>query len=133
MKKRIISLFLLVCLLVTGVGALAPAANAAGQVYYKIDFSDAVLKSGIGQRVSGDCPVVSMATVEAYLYGATTQAEKNKIYDAVVSANTRTNYAYWSKVGYVAAGYGNFSLQKIYDELAKGYPVIVHRTGNYAP
>lgn len=133
MKKRIISLFLLVCLLVTGVGVLTLTANAAGQVYYKIDFSSAVLKSGIGQRVRKDCAVVSMATVEAYLYGATTQAEKNKIYDAVVSTNTRANYAYWSKVGYVTAGYGNFSLQKIYDELAKGYPVIVHRTGKYAP
>lgn len=129
MKRRVLTLALALCILLS----LCPAsyaitASAASQVYYKIDFSDAVLASGIGQRVDGDCAVVSMATVESYLYGAKTQAEKNKIYDAVVSANKDNDYAYWSNVGYVRASYGTFSLTKLYEQLAQGYPVLVHRT-----
>lgn len=117
---------LALCLLLSLCPAsLLISANAARQVYYKIDFSDAVLASGIGQRVDKDCAVVSMATVESYLYGAKTQDEKNKIYDSVVSANGAKAYAYWSKVGYARAEYGTFSLTKLYDQLAQGYPVLV--------
>lgn len=108
--------------------ALCLRASAAAQVYYTIDFSDDVMAAGIGQRVANDCAVVSMATIESYFYGATTQDEKNQVYSAVVTANRAKNYAQWSYVGYVLRGYGSCPLSKLYEQLAMGYPVIVHRT-----
>ena len=58
---------------------------SSSQIFYNIDLSAAVLASRIQQQVSSDCAVVSMATVEAYLYGATSASEKTTVYNALVS------------------------------------------------
>lgn len=67
--------------------AVSPQVHAAGKVYYPIDFSQEVLDARILQRVSGGCAVASMATVEAYLFGAVSDDEKELVYDALVAAN----------------------------------------------
>ncbi len=129
--KKTLALFLTLGMLV---GILTPTfqtANAAtsdyssSQIYYSIDMSAAVLASRTNQQVSGDCAVVSMATIEAYLYGATSTSEKKTVYDALVSKNGDNDYAYWSKCGYVSNSSINWTT--VYDNLSKGYPVIVHR------
>lgn len=101
------------------------SSGSSSQIYYNIDLSSQVLKSRINQQVSGDCAVVSMATVEAYLYGATTTAEKNTVYNALVSKNGDNDYAYWSNCGYVS--YSSINWDTVYDQLSRGYPVLVHR------
>ena len=50
----------------------------SSKVYYPIDLSASVAKSTILQQVGGDCAIVSMATVEAYLHGVTSDAEKKR-------------------------------------------------------
>ena len=105
---------------------------SATQIYYNIDMSAAVLASRTNQQVSGDCAVVSMATVEAYMHGATSTADKKTVYNALVSKNGDNDYAYWSNCGYVS--YDSINWDTVYDQLACGYPVIVHRpaTGSKA-
>lgn len=99
--------------------------GSASQVYYNIDMSAAVLASRTNQQVSSDCAVVSMATVEAYMHGATSAADKKTVYNALVSKNGDNDYAYWSNCGYVS--YDSINWDTVYDQLACGYPVIVHR------
>lgn len=126
--KRMYSAFLSLLLLVAAVLPSLPvasAADSASQIYYNIDFSAQVLNSRINQKVDYDCAVVSMATVEAYLYGATSSAGKTAVYNALVSKNGNNNYANWSKCGYVS--YDSINWDTVYDQLACGYPVIVHR------
>lgn len=98
---------------------------SSSQIYHNIDMSAAVLASRTNQQVSGDCAVVSMATVEAYMYGATSTADKNTVYNALVSKNGDNDYAYWSNCGYVS--YSSINWTTVYNQLSKGYPVIVHR------
>jgi len=101
------------------------SSGSASQIYYNIDLSSQVLKSRINQQVSGDCAVVSMATTEAYLHGATTTEEKNLVYNALVSKNGDNDYAYWSNCGYVS--HSSINWDTVYDQLSRGYPVLVHR------
>ena len=98
---------------------------SSSQIYHNIDMSAAVLASRTNQQVSGDCAVVSMATVEAFMYGVTSTADKKTVYNALVSKNGDNDYAYWSNCGYVSNS--SIDWEKVYDNLSKGYPVIVHR------
>ena len=98
---------------------------SSSQIYHNIDMSAAVLASRTNQQVSGDCAVVSMATVEAFMYGVTSAADKKTVYNALVSKNGDNDYAYWSNCGYVSNS--SIDWEKVYDNLSKGYPVIVHR------
>ena len=98
---------------------------SSSQIYHNIDMSAAVLASRTNQQVSGDCAVVSMATVEAYMYGATSAADKKTVYNALVSKNRDNDYAYWSNCGYVS--HSSINWTTVYNNLSKGYPVIVHR------
>ena len=108
---------------------------ASGQVYYNIDMSANVDKSRITQKNNTDCALVSVATIEAYMYGATSSADKTSVYNAVVNKNLGTTSGVprdnavqsWAALGYNTDSY---SLQKLYNQLAKGYPVIVHRTSS---
>ena len=97
---------------------------ASSQVYYPIDMSAAVLKSRVQQQVSQDCAVVSMVTIESYLYGATSSADKKTVYNTLLKKNGDDNYAYWGKCGYDTV---SINWTKVYNHLAMGYPVIVHR------
>lgn len=112
---------------------LAPPVRAeqqslfTSQIYYSIDISEAVLASRINQKVSGDCAVVSMATVESYLYGVTSDAEKDVIYNTLISANGDNDYAYWYRCGFGAYDYIDWTT--VYNQLAAGYPVLVHHPG----
>lgn len=126
--KRIFAVLMSLLLLVTAVIPAAPtasAADSASQIYYNIDFSAQVLKSRINQQVSQDCPVVAMATIEAYLYGATSSADRTTVYNALVSKNGAKVGANWSNCGYVY--HSSINWDTVYDQLACGYPVIVHR------
>ncbi|MBE7058858.1 MAG: hypothetical protein E7387_07150 [Ruminococcaceae bacterium] len=107
-------------------------ATSSTKLYYNIDMSSKVLASRTNQQVSGDCAVVSMATIEAYLYGATSTADKKTVYNAVVNKNGDDNYAYWSNCGYTS--YSSINWTTVYNQLATGYPVLVHRaaTSNQA-
>lgn len=98
---------------------------SSSQIYHNIDLSAAVLASRTNQQVSGDCAVVSMATVEAFMYGATSTADKTTVYNALVSKNGDNDYAYWSNCGYVS--HSSINWTTVYENLSKGYPVIVHR------
>ena len=104
---------------------LAPSADAAS--YSSIDFSSGVLNSRINQKVYGDCAVVSMCTIEAYMNGATTSSQKDTVYNAVVNANGAQAYAYWGRVGYYTA---SLNWTTIYNQLKNGIPSIIHRTGS---
>lgn len=95
------------------------------KLYYNMDMSSKVLASRTNQQVSGDCAVVSMATIEAYLYGATSTADKKTVYNAVVNKNGDDNYAYWGNCGYKY--YSSIDWKTVYNQLALGYPVLVHR------
>ncbi|MBQ1223077.1 MAG: hypothetical protein IIX84_02210, partial [Oscillospiraceae bacterium] len=88
--KRIVC-FVIALVMVLGLvpsGLVAEA--AAKQVYYNIDFSDDVLKSRILSVNSTDCALVSLCTVESYLYGATSAADKKIVYNAVINKNLGT-------------------------------------------
>ena len=113
----------------------AAVTTSTSQVYYNMDFSDAVLKSRILSVNSTDCALVSLATVESYLYGATSAADKKAVYNAVINKNLGTTSGVprdnavqsWSALGYDTKTY---SLQNLYDQLAQGYPVLIHRYKN---
>ena len=116
--KRLLAALLTLALLVPG-AAVVPGVSAQSQERYApIDMTQDVVKARIAQRVWSDCAVVSMATIEAYLYGATTQEAQDKVYNALISANTDDNYAYWGNVGYAEFGYVDYEL--IYSQLAQG-------------
>lgn len=123
MTKRLLAILTVALLL----AAMVPVGLAAtSQVYYNIDFSEEVLASRVNQRVSGGCAVAAMATVESYMYGAKTEDEIETVYDALIDANNdRDNYAYWSKCGF--ANKSDINWKKVYNQLASGYPCIVHR------
>lgn len=130
--KRIVC-FVIALVMILGVVPSSLIAEAASkQVYYNIDFSDAVLKSRILSVNSTDCALVSVCTVESYLYGATSTADKNTVYKGVINKNLGTTSGVprdnavqsWSALGYETTTY---SLQGMYDQLEQGYPVLVHR------
>ena len=119
--KNLVILVLVVALLVP----MFPAAKAEG-MYKTIDFSQAVLASRINQKVSGDCAVVSMATIESFMHGAVEADDKETVYNAVLEANGDDNYAYWDNVGYLVYDYVDWEV--IYERLTMGIPSIIHRT-----
>ncbi len=117
--------------------ALSAGAEAAGGRYYPVDFSDAMLKSGVKQQISGDCMFVSVVTMEAYMVGATSGADKNAVYSAVKNANPGSTSkkpnaeviqsTNWGKtVGYEDMKY---SLENLYREISRGNPVMIYRAG----
>ena len=106
-----------------------PVAYAAGKVYYPIDMTEAVLASRVAQRVSGGCAVASMATIESFMYGAATDAEKETVYNELIAANGDDNYAYWGNVGYKTSQ-DSIDWENVYAQLAQGYPCIIHRPAN---
>ena len=110
----------------TTTGSASSTTSSSSKVYYPIDLSASVAKSTILQQVGGDCAIVSMATVEAYLHGVTSDAEKKLVYNAVCKANNDpgNDYAYWGNVGYVAA---DLNWKTIYEKLETGYPTLIHR------
>ena len=119
--RNLVILVLVAVLLVP----MIPAAKAEG-TYQNIDFSQAVLASRINQKVSGDCAVVSMATIESYMHGATSKADKEAVYQAVLEKNGDDNYAYWGNVGYLQYNYVDWEV--IYQRLVQGVPSIIYRT-----
>lgn len=129
MGKRIAAVFLAVCLLsVLAAPAIPTVKAASGKVYYPIDFTSGVAKCRIKQLPeTGDCAVVSMATIESYLYGAKTAAEKETVYNAVIKKNGAVAWAYWSKVGYASFEYIDY--EELYTQLERGTPAIIYRSG----
>ena len=130
MKKRIASVFLMICL----VAALIPYSKAAAYTQY--DYSEKAVACRVKQRGSGtgDCGIASMASVEAFLNGLTGNSQA--AYDAVWNKNGQTTYCYWARCGYASytpssSTFGG-DMQKfylaIYNQLAKGVPCIVRRT-----
>ena len=84
----------------------------------------------ISQRPNtGDCPIASMATVEAYFHGLPAGDYNSKAYQSVYAANGYSISANWSAIGYRTVEY--FSMQEAYDQLKTGTPIIVHRTSNH--
>ncbi|MBE6937653.1 MAG: hypothetical protein E7460_03755 [Ruminococcaceae bacterium] len=130
--KRVSCVVLALVMLLGLVPAGLVANAASAQVYYNIDFSDAVMKSRILSVNSTDCALVSLCTAESYLYGATSAADKKLVYNAVINKNLGTTSGVprdnavqsWGALGYATKTY---SLQGLYDQLEQGYPVLVHR------
>ncbi len=127
MLKSFLVLFLTMSMLCALCPVTAPSAASSTKIYYNIDMSSAVLKSRIQQKISGDCAIVSMATIESYLYGTTSSADKTTVYNALITKNKDNDYAYWGNCGYDTV---TIDWAKVYDQLAKGYPCIVHRPAN---
>ena len=121
MMKNLVILVLAAALLVP----MFPAARAEGQ-YPTIDFSQSVLASRINQKVSGGCAVASMATIESFMHGTTSDSDKEIIYNAVVEKNGDDDFAYWDNVGYLVYDYVDWEV--IYQNLTIGVPSIIHRT-----
>ena len=124
--SRLLILILVAALLLP----MIPEANAEG-TYQSIDFSQAVLASRINQRVSGDCAVASMATIESYMHGVTSAADKEIVYKEVTETNGALAYAYWDNVGYLV--YDEVDWEVIYQRLTMGVPSIIHRTKGNNP
>lgn len=103
-----------------------PTAKATNKVYYSIDYTESVLASRIPQTVSGGCSVASMATIEAYMFGAVSDTDKELVYNLLVETNSDDNYAYWGNVGYKTSQ-DSIDWEAVYDQLALGYPCIIHR------
>lgn len=83
----------------------------------------------ISQRPNtGDCAIASISTVEAYMYGYPSGNYNSAVYQAVYAKNGHTICAYWGTLGYETCG---FSMEKMYNQLLSGYPVIVHRTSSH--
>ena len=118
---RFLTLVLVMALLVP----MFPAVRAEAP-YTTIDFSQSVLASRINQRVGGDCAVASMSTIESFMHGVTSEADKEIVYNAVVEANGDDDYAYWDNVGYLV--YDEVDWEVIYERLTWGVPSIIHRT-----
>lgn len=120
------SMILAIVLVCSLIFSQCPPVWAAGKVYYPIDMTEAVLASRVVQRVSGGCAVASMATIESYLYGATEGTDKETVYNELIAANGDDNYAYWGNVGYKTSQ-DSIDWEKVYAQLAQGYPCIIHR------
>lgn len=123
---RCVSLILALTLMLSVLVSQPNRVHAANKVYYPLDFSQSVLASRVTQVVSGGCAVASMATIEAYMFGATSDADKKNVYDELVAANGDDDYAYWGNVGYKTSQ-DSIDWEKVYDQLAQGYPCIIHR------
>ena len=123
---RLLSAVLALIMCVSLLIPLSTTAHAANKVYYPIDFTEAVLASRVNQRVSGGCAVASMATIEAYMYGATSEADKDLVYDALITANGDDDYANWGDAGYLT-NYDSIDWDAVYTQLAQGTPCIIHR------
>jgi len=136
--KKVLSVLLAVAALFSLLPMMTIEANAADKaVYYPVDFSDAMLKSGVGQRISKDCQFVTVVTMEAYMVGATTSKDKDKVYTAVKNANPGSTSGKpnaeviqspnWGKtIGYESMTY---SLENLYREISRGNPVMIYRAG----
>ena len=123
------SLILVLILICSLILPQCPMAWAAGKIYYPIDMTEAVLASRVAQRVSGGCAVASMATIESFMYGAVTDADKETVYNELITANGDDNYAYWGNVGYKTSQ-DSIDWENVYAQLAQGYPCIIHRPAN---
>ena len=126
---RFLSLLLVFAMAISLPFPLATIAHAADKVYYPIDHTEAVLASRVAQRVSGGCAVASMATIEAYMYGATSDADKDLVYDALIAANGDDDYANWGDAGFLT-NYDSINWEDVYIQLAQGTPCIIHRPAN---
>ena len=136
--KKVLSVLLAVAALFSLLPMMTIEANAADKaVYYPVDFSDAMLKSGVGQRISKDCQFVTVVTMEAYMVGATASKDKDKVYTAVKNANPGSTSGKpnaeviqspnWGKtIGYESMTY---SLENLYREISRGNPVMIYRAG----
>lgn len=128
--------FTLALALVLVLSCIPFQALAATQVYYKIDLSAGVVNSRITQKNNTDCALVSVCTIEAYMYGATSAADKNTVYKAVINKNLGTTSGVprdnavqsWGALGYDTST--SYSLKNLYAQLEDGYPVIIHRTSS---
>ena len=98
---------------------------SSSQIYHNIDFSANVLASRINQIRVNDCAVVAMATVEAYLYGATSSSEKDVVYNTLLQSQGTGLSAQWAKCGFNSSTAIDWN--KVYEQLTKGYPVMVYR------
>ena len=130
--RKVLSFCLALCLMLTMLPVFTQKADAASaKVYYNIDFSAAVAKSTILQHNTSDCSIVSMATIEAYLYGATSAADRKTVYDAVCKANkdNGNDYAYWANVGYSSST--NINWETVYKQLETGFPCIIYRNSGH--
>lgn len=125
-SHRSLSLILALMLVISALLSQPASVRAANKVYYPIDISQEVLASRVVQQVSGGCSVASMATIEAYMYGATSDADKKTVYNELISANGDDNYAYWGNVGF-KTDQEAIDWEKVYAQLAQGYPCIIHR------
>lgn len=128
-KYRFLSLILAVVLTISLLNPLSVSVHAADKVYYPIDFTEDVLASRVIQQVSGGCAVASMATIEAYMYGATTEAEKKIVYDTLIEANGDDSYAYWGNVGFITSQ-DSIDWDAVYSQISQGTPCIIHRPAN---
>ncbi len=136
--KKVLSVLLAVAALFSLLPMMTVEASAADKaVYYPVDFSDTMLKSGVGQRISKDCQFVTVVTMEAYMVGATTSKDKDKVYTAVKNANPGSTSGKpnaeviqspnWGKtIGYESMTY---SLENLYREISRGNPVMIYRAG----
>ena len=128
-RNRFLSLILALAVTISLLNPLSLFVHAADKVYYPIDFTTDVLASRIVQQVSGGCAVASMATIEAYMYGATSEEDKKIVYNTLVEANGDTSYSYWGNVGYITSQ-DSIDWEAVYTQLSQGTPCIIHRPAN---
>ena len=135
---KLVSLLLAAVILCGLLPAMSTQAFAADRtVYYPVDFSDDMLRSGVGQKIAKDCQFVTVVTMEAYMAGAVSDKEKDTVYTAVKNANPGSTSGKpnaeviqspnWGKtIGYEDMTY---SLENLYREISRGNPVMIYRAG----
>ena len=135
---KLVSMLLAAVILCGLLPALSTQASAADRmVYYPVDFSDDMLRSGVGQKIAKDCQFVTVVTMEAYMAGAVSDKEKDTVYTAVKNANPGSTSGKpnaeviqspnWGKtIGYEDMTY---SLENLYREISRGNPVMIYRAG----
>ncbi|MBQ9268915.1 MAG: hypothetical protein IJ206_05275 [Oscillospiraceae bacterium] len=135
---KLVSVLLAAAILCGLLPAMSTQAFAADRtVYYPVDFSDDMLRSGVGQKIAKDCQFVTVVTMEAYMAGAVSDKEKDTVYTAVKNANPGSTSGKpnaeviqspnWGKT----IGYENmtYSLENLYREISRGNPVMIYRAG----
>ena len=123
-QNKIISVILAISMVLTVfcVGAVHTAAVSYPSVTLDVP--------RISQRPdTGDCAIASISTVEAFMYGYPSGDYTSEIYEAVYAANNYSIGASWGQLGYYSIG--EFQMETAYNQLASGYPVIVHRTSSH--
>ncbi|MBR3835646.1 MAG: SH3 domain-containing protein [Clostridia bacterium] len=122
--RKLVMLMLSLASVIVIFFAMSLSASAASYSTIKLDVPR------ISQRPStGDCAIASMATIEAYCHGLPSGNYNSKAYQAVYSANGNSISASWSKLGYKTIE--GFNKTTVYNQLKRGYPVIVHRTSQH--